>query len=297
MLVHRLERRRPAGPEDRCQPIAIHRYPRRLACPVVGQFVIVHGDQPRERGVRAAQGGVGFVPGVVHSIAGEVARFVAQPGFDRGARASAGYRIFVEVVAEVHDQIQVFHGHMAVGRVVPVIPGLAGGERETQPVNRRPGRGRGPGAADRGDRRPGPEPVEVPAGRFEAADLRMHRMSQGTVGDDGTAVYDPPEPVVVGDFVVDGHRRVVHPTRPVRGTGVGGQPCPQDHPLRGGIPGGDPQRERITQQPGRPEPRAARRRRSGEQKGRRGAPGEEPPACGVHVLWIPHPTDHPVAFG
>lgn len=220
--------------------------PRGIARPVVCQFVIVHGDQPRKGGVRAPQCRVGFVPRVVHSVAVQIAGFVPQPRFDRGATPAPYDRIFVEVVAQVHDQVQTLPGHMVVGRVVPVVPGLAGRESEAQAAGRIAGRRCRPGAADRGDRVAGPEAVEIPARRFQTADLGVHRMTQRAIGDHRAAVDHPAEPFVVCDLVVDGHRFAMHPARPVRRAGIGRRPGPQHYSVRCGIPRGNAQGERIT---------------------------------------------------
>src|SRR5882757_3563924 len=93
-------------------------------------LVVVPGDQPGETRVRGLEVGVALVQLVLHAPAGEVAWGGAQHVRRRGLPVAAVGRdaAFVDVVAEVQHQVEILASHVAIGRVEPVVPGLARGD-------------------------------------------------------------------------------------------------------------------------------------------------------------------------
>src|SRR5690606_33434657 len=133
-------------------------------------------------------------------------RLRAQVRLEGSAVAAGGQRVLVYVVAEVDDQVQILLGDVVVGGVVAVVPGLAGGEHETQSARVAAPGGRGAGAARGRERRSGPEAVVVPAVRLQAPDLRVHAVGQLPGRGRLAATHHPGEGLVLGHLELDRHR-------------------------------------------------------------------------------------------
>ena len=84
--------------------------------------------------------------------------------------------LLVDVVADVHDEVEIGRGHRAIGRVLAVLVVLAARDRELEPRERRAARGRGARAADGAALAAAREPVPVVARRLEARRLDVHRV-------------------------------------------------------------------------------------------------------------------------
>jgi hypothetical protein len=130
--------------------------------------------------VRLLEVGVALVQGVAKAVLPQPFRLPPHVGghVHSTSVAIGTDGVLVDVVAEVHDDVEILLGHPPVGRVEARSPVLARGERESEQVQMRtPHRGR-LGASGRADLATGPEPVEVLAPRLEPRDLHMHRMGQ-----------------------------------------------------------------------------------------------------------------------
>ena len=104
--------------------------------PVVGvivvDFVVVPGHEPRRRSVAALQVGIAFVERVTVAV---LVERVGLAGIVL-AHVIAAPRRFVDVIAEEHDEIEVFGRHVPVRRVVALLVLLARREREAQAFDR-----------------------------------------------------------------------------------------------------------------------------------------------------------------
>src|SRR6185295_2289253 len=87
------------------------------------------------------------------------------------AHVLAAPRRFVDVVAEMDDEVGLVGDEVAVGAEEALLVLLARGEGEAQPRRRRVGGGRRVKAADRARRACGVEAIEVPAVGREAGEL------------------------------------------------------------------------------------------------------------------------------
>ena len=105
-----------------------------VAGAVVFELVIVPGDEPGKGGVGGLEVRVGFVLGVAVAIVVERGEL----GADVLANAALAGRAFIDVVAEVDDQVEVLLGHVLVGGEEAGFVVLAGGEGEAE--SRRAGR-------------------------------------------------------------------------------------------------------------------------------------------------------------
>ncbi len=134
-------------------------------------------------------------------------------------RASAD-PAFIDVVAQVHHQVQVLFGHMLVGGVEAGFVVLAGGESETQSVHH--GRGRRTRARHRSLETAGTELIEIPARRAQAVDFHMHRMAEVRRGHGLAFSYAFAESLVLGENPFDIHGLVRHATASQRIKGEAG---------------------------------------------------------------------------
>ena len=107
------------------------------------------------------------VPVVVHGhqLAADVlAHAVVDPG------------VLVDVVAEVHHEIQVLTGHVFVRGEVTLLVVLARRDRESQAIDRRLRPRKRACAADGAQRVTGTEPIPVPAVGLEAGHFHVDRV-------------------------------------------------------------------------------------------------------------------------
>src|SRR5258708_814413 len=144
--------------------------------PVVGivvvDLVIVPGEDPRESEVRALQVGVALVEGITRAVLVErigLARVVL-------AHVLASPGRFVDVVAEKSYKVEIVAGHVAVGAEPALLVLLARSEGEAQPRHLRSSGRSGTRAPRLARRIACDKAVPVPAVRFEAAHLDVHRV-------------------------------------------------------------------------------------------------------------------------
>ena len=155
-------------------------------------------------------------------------------------------RRFVDVVAEVHDQIEVVGDHVPVRGEVALLVLLAGGESEPQALVVLARGGRGARPADRTHLTAGAKSIPVPARRLEALHLDVDRVCERGCGGGDAALDDFRHTLVgrhfpfarhdLGRHAASGHER------------RRSQACPEHHTCRGGIAGCDAERERRTRQ-------------------------------------------------
>ena len=148
---------------------------------VVGDLVVVPGDDPGELRVRVLEVGVGLVLRVALPVVGEghhLPRRVVRPDVHLAlAVAVLPGGVLVEVVAEVQHRVQVVAGgQAAVGAEPAGLPVGAGDDAEAEVLGQRVGRGRGPGAAGAAGDAGAAEPVEVPARRRQPVDVDLDRV-------------------------------------------------------------------------------------------------------------------------
>ena len=175
MLVVRLIRSR-APREEELRRIAVRGEVRGV---VVVDLVIVGGEHPGARRVRGLEVRIRLVDRVAQAIVLERERL---GGVMRSDAAHAP--LLINVVADVHDQIEVVGRQRAVGRVVPVLVHLAASDRELELAERRATLGRRARAPDRALRFAAFEPVPVVACGIQARDLDVHRVRpvRGRIG-------------------------------------------------------------------------------------------------------------------
>ena len=195
--------------------------------------------------MRRLQVGVALVQAVAHPVLLESLRLGGQVVGDLDLADGSAYRVLVEVVAQVHDEVQVFFGQVAVGGVVAVVPLLAGDEGEPEQSRLGSGVGCGAGAPYRADLPQGLEPVEVFAVRFQTGDLGVDGVGEFGGGDGFSLVDHAAEALVCCNLVADRNLLVAHAAPAVGGERVGGQAGPQDDPVGVRVPGGDPKGERV----------------------------------------------------
>ena len=187
---------------------------------------------------------VGLVPGITVAIAGQIGGLRHR----MGAHAFAGVGLFVDVVPEEQHQVRRLGGQGGVGGKVAGGILLAGGESELQPVHR-DARGRGGARAPHGAGMPaGDEAIPVHAPRSQAAHLDVHRVPGFGPRECPATDDDALQPLVLGDLPANGHRRGRHPAANL--PGLGHQPGPQHHAVRGGLTRRHAQAERIVRHPG-----------------------------------------------
>src|SRR4029450_4140962 len=127
-------------------------------------LVVVPGAEPRMARVRRLQIGVALVQRVTDAV------FVERLRLARAVRADVvrAPRRFVDVVADVDDQIEVVLEHVAVRDEVALLELLAGGEGESEAVAVGVGGRRGPRTADRAHLARGAGAGPAPQRRLEA---------------------------------------------------------------------------------------------------------------------------------
>ena len=182
--------------------------------------------------------------------------------------------ILVDVVAQMHDEIEVVLGHVFVGGEQSLLVMLARSEGKLQLVRAGGRLGECPGPADRALGIAAAEAIKVPAIGLQPIDLDMDRMAELRGCRRDAAFHHVREFVVGRDL-------------PGHVVGFGGKPAAwlkrfrsqlgPDHKTGvGRFPGGDAQRERI---PGKQRFRVQRRAVPQQRDGRqRGPVREEQPA-------------------
>src|SRR5262245_35087006 len=90
------------------------------------------------------------------------------------ARATRSRPALVNVITEVHNQIELFFRHMFISRVVSLFVVLARGEGESQLINPIVERRRGSSSANRADSRADAKAVPVPACGLQPVHFDVH---------------------------------------------------------------------------------------------------------------------------
>jgi competence protein ComEC len=224
-----------APPDERLARLAVVRV---IVGVVVLDLVVVPGDDERERRVDRLQIGVGAIEGVALAVALEGHGL----GPDDLADGVLLGRVLVDVVAEMDDDVDILLRHVPVGREVPVLPVLAGREREPDAVDVGGRGGRGAGPPDGALPRAGAEAVPVRPRRAQPVDLDVDGVGAQRRRVDGVAGADLREALVFGQLVDDADRFGRHPA--AGRERIGRQPRPDHDAVVGGIAGGDAQGER-----------------------------------------------------
>lgn len=141
------------------------------------------------------QGRVGLVLGVARPVLGQGDRVATLDSPHPSGRRA----VFVDVVAQEHDEVQLLGQHVAPGGEEAVVPALAARDGKTQGLQRVSGR-RGAGAADRAALTQGLEAVPVPAARLQPGRLGMHAVGPGRFGRLRARGDALPERLVLGHF-------------------------------------------------------------------------------------------------
>jgi hypothetical protein len=206
---------------------------------VVLHLMIVPGDEPRAGRMGRLEERVGLVEGVADPEAGER---VGRPAVV-AADLHLACRVFVDVVAEMEDEIEVCVGHRPVGGVEPLLPVLARSDGKGEELRARAGRWRRSCPPDRAGGLAGMEAVEVPPRWLKPCHLDMDTVSPIRGGGDGAAADPLRERLVGGDLPrhLDRFRR--HP--PISLERLLRQTRPEDHAIRRRLATSDAERERI----------------------------------------------------
>ena len=192
--------------------------------------------------MRGLQVSVGLVLGVPVAVVVQRGQFATHvlAGF-----AVAG-RSFVNVIAQVNDQVQVLAGQVLQRREQACLVVLATGKGKPQPIRRAFGRRSRSRAADRAGFAGGLEPVPVSASRLESLDLHVDAVSQPRRSRGGPGLDDLGHCLVGSDLPGDRHILRRHASTFKR---LGRQSRPEHHALRLRISGSHAQRERVIRKP------------------------------------------------
>ena len=218
---------------------------------IVGDLVVIPGDDPRARSVRGLQVRVGVVLSIALAVVGQgddlVGRLVQADG--AGLTGVLAARVLVDVVADVQRVVDVAAvRHIAVGAEEAGLPVGAAKQREAQ-FGDVGALGRcGAGLADRGGLAlagavDGGEAVEVAGVGLQAAGLYLHGHVAGRLRLRGAGGDDLGELFVAGDFPLHVGGLALAVTRVV--VFVGGHAGPQQHAIRVGVTGGNAMLEGI----------------------------------------------------
>ncbi len=239
---------------------------------VVGDLVVVPGDDPGELGVRVLEVGVGLVLRVPLPVVGEADHLAGRdvrPDVLVGlAVAVLAGRVLVEVVTEVQDRVQVVAGRdAAVGAEPAGLPVGAGDDPEPEVVGDGVPGGRGAGTAGAAGLARAAEAVEVPLRRAEAVDVDLDGVVAVRAGLEAAPADDVAELAVGGDLPGDGDAGTA---ARAGSAGVGGGDAgPEQDRVRLRVTGGDAVPEHVAG--------AGRAARSGggvgRHEGRTGCPG------------------------
>ncbi len=215
---------------------------------VVLHLMVVPAHGPVAHGVRCLQQRVALVQGVAVPVILQALRGPQVVGAGQAQR-HGGRGVLVDVVAQEEHQVRRVLHHLAPGRVVAVLPALAGGIGQAQPLGQAAGRGRRAAAARAAHGLAQHEAVVVPAVRRQPADLHMHAVAPFGLGHGLAAAHDLAEQRVVRQLPADLERR--------HGRGVGlaqlckrrCEPRPQQHVVGFGVAAGHAQREGVVRRP------------------------------------------------
>ena len=215
----------------------------RAAAPlVVGDLVVVPGDDPGVAGVQVLQVAVALVLGVPAAVVGQahhLPRRVVRPDvLVVGAVAVLAGGVLVEVVAQAQHGVQVVaRREVAVGGEPAGLQVGARHHAEAEVARRRVVGRRGPGAAGPAVHAVPAEAVVVAGRRPEPGDVDLDGVVAARAGGEAAGADDVAEAGVAGDLPADAHPRAG--ARAGRGGAGGGDPGP-DHD-RGGarVAGGD----------------------------------------------------------
>jgi hypothetical protein len=260
---------------------------------VVLDLVVVPGGRPGEDPVDLLQVGVGLVERVLEPVAGERAALLAQGAgdLDLAIAAGGGDAAFVDVVAQVDDEVDVLLGHPPVRRVETVLPRLAGRERERE-LGHRPARRRlgPPGRAGVPAR---DEAVVVDAAGLQAVYVHVHGVRQLGERGNGARGDDVREALVGRQLPL--HLHALRPDAAVLRERLGRQPRPEGHTARVRLARGDAERERVARQRRSRDREVAANLAVQRGAGERAGPGQEsapvdPPAAQLRKgrTWITH---------
>ena len=151
-------------------------------------------------------GGLQVPVGLVERVAVAILVERRRPPAVVAAHEVASPRRLVDVVAEMHDEVDVLGRHVAEGGVVALLVLLAGGEGEVecrQPLRRlRCSLGPADRAGDAAHR----EAIPIGPAGLQPAHLDMHRVRPAGFGDRLAAGHDPSHRLVLGDRPVDRDR-------------------------------------------------------------------------------------------
>ncbi len=230
---------------------------------VVVDLVIVPGHDERRRQMRRHQIRIRFVLRVAVAIVDQRVDFLSQVLADVSGIAMGVAAAFVDVIAGVEHEVELFLGQPAVAGEVAGFEMPAPAHAKAQAIHCRAGRWRGDGATNLTGLAATTEAIEVFPSRREALGLDVHAVAKLRPRDCGARADDVPERAVGGDlprhFDV-GHRHAAAIE------GLGSQPGPQHDALRPGIARRHAEGKRILLEH-RLRPRQAR----GHRQRRRGA--------------------------
>ena len=151
--------------------------------------------------------------------------------------------IFVNVVAEMEDEVGFVFGHLLVRGEESGFEILAGGDGEAKFVRRGVGRGHGAGAADWAGGVAGFEAVGIPMVGFETVGFDVNGMAQFRCGVDLTGLDDFFEGTVFGNFPMHFDGSLGHAA--ARLERLGCEAGPENDAFVVGITGGDAKSEGI----------------------------------------------------
>jgi hypothetical protein len=151
--------------------------------------------------------------------------------------------VLVDVVAEVHDQVDVFVEQVPVGGVGAHLEPLAVDHRQTEPLRGALGECSRPGHGARVVAHR--EPVVVVGGGLEAVDVDVHGVGVARLGRRHAGAHDGLEAIIARHLPRHLDRPVRHAAEAVGGERIRGQPGPQDDRFGQRVPRGDSEREGV----------------------------------------------------
>ena len=214
--------------------------------------------------------GIAPVEGVADPVLLQLRRLGAELCGHRHVPRPAGGSdpVLVDVVAEVHDDVEVLLGEPAIGGVVAGLPVLARGEGERERTQRCARCRCRLGSTDGAHVVAGAEPIEVLAPRLESVHLDVHGMSELPWRDGGPGRHDARHRLVRGDLPVDLHGAGPHPA--VELQRARREPGPEHDAIRARVARGDAERERVGARRSRCPRDPGRQLRQAERRGRAG---------------------------
>ena len=206
---------------------------------VVGDFMVIPSGHPRTGRMRRLQRGIGLVQRIAGAVVVEAADFVGVVRAD-GIGVDA---VFVDVVAQVQDQVRCIGSDMAVGSVMPLLVVLAAGHCQVQGANRGAVGGQRARARGRTAMSGRGKAIPVVALWLQATRRHMHAVRPFWIGVGGAAGDDARHGCISGHFPV--HRIAVRRHAALRGQGVGCQAGPQHHRIGRRIAGRHAETKRV----------------------------------------------------